>query len=230
MYVISISKLKSRRLDKIRWLYQQGIINESVWLAGGALRTLVDPKETIVDYDLFFKYDVREHQSMDAFWHKHLTNVTETREALTKLGFKLTFECPEGKMYTYEKSICSVCGTVEIDAGYQHTLHIFCKQKVQLICEYFYSSPEELLATFDLTPTLFCTDGTRLWCYKSGVNAVKNKQCDLHKLIYPFSTFRRIMKYSNKGYNCQTAINKFISNLIDRTSILTEDEMRIYID
>ncbi len=31
------------------------LVNDRSWLAGGALRSLVDPKEKISDYDMFFR-------------------------------------------------------------------------------------------------------------------------------------------------------------------------------
>lgn len=47
----SVARLRPLAMFLVRGLlYTRGI-----WLAGGALQTLVDPSETINDYDLFFQ-------------------------------------------------------------------------------------------------------------------------------------------------------------------------------
>lgn len=220
MYCFKLVNLDPARLDKVNWILKSGIINKDVWLAGGSLRTLIDSKDTVCDYDIFFKYDVRQHNTIDAYWHKHLDNVKQVREKLNNLGFKCTFECPEGKLYTYQKVVAEGRGIKEVI-------------KVQLVCEHFYQTPEELLSTFDITPCLFATNGEFLWTYKKALIAVRYKRCAIHKLTYPVATFKRILKYSNKGYNVHWAIEDYVrelSNLVLANGILTSDQMRFYID
>jgi hypothetical protein len=220
-----MDRLSLDRTKAIAWILASGIVNEDVWLAGGSLRTLIDPKEEVSDYDLFFKN--QEYFDRDsALINKGL--VRFVKQKLTNLGFKLTFECPEGKLYTYTKPFCSVCKCFVIEEHHMH--HPITNAKVQLICEYFYSSPEELLSTFDLTPCLFATDGTFLYVYKSGIKSVKKKIAELHRLTYPVSSIKRLIKYANKGYNVNAAIVSIVDNLINRTDILATDSMRIYID
>lgn len=61
---------------------------EGLVLAGGALRTFIDPNENIEDYDLFV---------LD-------TNIIQSlHETLVENGYKNVFKCPEGKLYTYKK-------------------------------------------------------------------------------------------------------------------------------
>lgn len=61
------------------------LLSEDVFLAGGALRSLIDGKKP-KDYDLFFT-------GPDA--------IPVTRERLEKHGFELIFECPKGELWTY---------------------------------------------------------------------------------------------------------------------------------
>jgi hypothetical protein len=217
MYCLKLVNLDPARLDKIKWLLDEGIVNHNVWLAGGSLRTLIDPKDKVVDYDLFFKYRHKLTQADER------ATIEETKAKLIKLGFKLIFECPEGKLFSYSKK-------EEIVRSLRKGEIIKKEWKVQLVCEHFYQVPEELLSTFDLTPSLFCTDGTYLWTYKSAVKGVKRKTCDLHKLTYPVATFKRIIKYANKGYNVNPVINSFVSNLNESQRILDDESMRVYID
>jgi hypothetical protein len=216
MLLLKLNKLKSERFRKIDYILATGLINEDVWLAGGSLRTLIDQNETICDYDLFFKDSINTILNYG--------KLNKTRNKLEILGFKLTFECPEGKLYTYTKNICPD----RIWVGNEVSTII----KVQLITEHFYSSPEELLSTFDLSPTYFCTDGEWLWTNKTAIKSVKKKVCSLLKLSYPISsTFKRIIKYYEKGYSCLPAIETYMSNLLDSNRIqYTEETTRRYID
>lgn len=223
MYRLKLVNLDPARLEKIKWLLDTGIVNENVWLAGGALRTVIDPKDEIVDYDLFFK---RQSKDIEG---KEYNKVPEVRDKLIRLGFRCTFECPEGKLYTYQKEVCRTCpdGQVTMEIC-KSTLTTY---KVQLVTEHFYNYPEELLATFDLTPSLFCTDGEFLWTTKKAIQSVKKKVAYLHKLTYPVSTFKRIMKYQKKGYSVLPAIQSYVSNLLESSSIqYTDESMRVYID
>jgi hypothetical protein len=216
MLLLKLNKLKAERFRKIDYILATGLINEDVWLAGGSLRTLIDQNETICDYDLFFKDSINTILNYG--------KLNKTRNKLEILGFKLTFECPEGKLYTYTKNICPD----RIWVGNEVSTII----KVQLITEHFYSSPEELLSTFDLSPTYFCTDGEWLWTNKTAIKSVKKKVCSLLKLSYPISsTFKRIIKYYEKGYSCLPAIETYMSNLLDSNRIqYTEETTRRYID
>ncbi len=224
MLLVKLINLDPARLDKIAWILASGLINKDVWLAGGALRTLIDQNETICDYDLFFREVNTPHKS----------NVRIVQEKLIKLGFKLTYECPEGKLYTYEKkNYCTICNTEVRDFSHSPcwSSNKVKDLKVQLITEHFYSSPEELLSTFDLSPTYFCTNGEYLWTSRQAIRSVKKKVCSLLKLSYPVSTFNRIIKYCGKGYSCLPAIETYVGNLLDSNrEVFTSESMRRYID
>lgn len=211
MLLVKLNNLRPNRFKSdMLWILAK-LINKDVWLAGGALRTLIDQNETICDYDLFFR-DVNKFITSG-----HPRAIPEVQDKLIRLGFKLTYQCPEGKLYSYQKKLSNDF----VDNTY----------KVQLITEHFYSSPEELLSTFDLSPTYFCTDGEYLWTSRQAIRSVKKKVCSLLKLSYPVSTFNRIIKYYGKGYSCLPAIETYVGNLLDSNRIqYTEETMRRYID
>ncbi len=211
MLLVKLNNLRPNRFKSdMLWILAK-LINKDVWLAGGALRTLIDQNETICDYDLFFS---RNKISME-------NGIVSTKYKLEELGFKLTYECPEGKLYTYTLYQKNIYG--EDTDVYFH--------KVQLITEHFYSSPEELLSSFDLSPTYFCTDGEYLWTSREAIKSVKKKVCSLLKLSYPVSTFNRIIKYYGKGYSCLPAIETYVGSLLDSNrEVFTSESMRRYID
>ena len=84
-----IGCLKSRRVDTVREVLDLNILSPSAWLAGGALRTLIDSEDVINDYDLFFQ----NAESSIAVKNKLLT-----------AGFDCIYECPNGFLFTYRKN------------------------------------------------------------------------------------------------------------------------------
>lgn len=63
------------------------LCKNDIVLAGGALRKLVDPKDEVMDYDLF---RIGER----SFY--------EGEKTLLKLGYSRTFSCPTGKLESYK--------------------------------------------------------------------------------------------------------------------------------
>ena len=63
------------------------LINNQVWLAGGAIRSAI-AREPISDYDLFFSNSLTAGQ---------------TTLKLEDLGAEIIFKCPQGKLTTYKK-------------------------------------------------------------------------------------------------------------------------------
>lgn len=83
MIKLSLEKIDAnKRLDP----FILSLLNDKIWLAGGALRSAYNKTEDIVDYDLFF--------SSKQF-------VEPTKQKLEQKGYKKIFECPEGKLTTY---------------------------------------------------------------------------------------------------------------------------------
>ena len=62
------------------------LVKGGVILAGGALRSLVDCCDEIMDYDLF----VLDHNL-----------ISQLQSNITKGGFKKVFECPKGELFTF---------------------------------------------------------------------------------------------------------------------------------
>lgn len=177
-----------------------GLIDNTTMLAGGALRSLFD-YGVISDFDLFFKYPT-------AAWI--------AKDRLLAENFKVTFQCPEGKLTTLKKEPC-----YEIPAG----------MKVQLITERWYYDPKELIDTFDINACRMAYDGQNITtCYSSIRDATK-KKINLHAVSYPAATMKRIAKYIQKGYTLQNgAVDTFINTVYDAGLEHRELDRRFYID
>lgn len=84
------SKLKSKRFAKISDDVFDLIETGKVFLAGGALRTLIDPDDEVCDYDLYFK---------------NLDDVDLIKNILEEdKQYNLYYQCPEGKLFCYKTS------------------------------------------------------------------------------------------------------------------------------
>lgn len=62
------------------------VLGNGVILAGGALRSLVNPEEELCDYDLFFT---------------DTSKINSVQQHLTNKGYSLIFQCPKGELSTY---------------------------------------------------------------------------------------------------------------------------------
>ena len=88
--MIKTRNLKNWRFNAIRSFITYGFLRDNVVLAGGSLRTFVDPKDQVQDFDLFFLGE-------------------ETREIKDKLedeikakGGKKSFQCKEDELRSFE--------------------------------------------------------------------------------------------------------------------------------
>jgi hypothetical protein len=87
MNTFKLSSLSKRIVPDMEKFLSYQLLNDDVYFAGGALRTLIDKDDKIEDFDLFFK-------SRDA--------LDKTAEQLVSLDAKNTYKCPEGKLFTYK--------------------------------------------------------------------------------------------------------------------------------
>ena len=141
--------------------------------------------------------------------------VDDVRDKLEVAGYELVFECPEGKLFTY--------AFIKDDGS---------KIKVQLILETM-GSPESVIDTFDFTACCAAYDGTTLFLNPRFVRDVKKKSLELHTLTFPVATLKRMIKYSNKGYNVNEAARSIVDTI--QTVLLgggffDDDDLRVYID
>src|SRR5262245_2893301 len=105
-YPLSIYK-ETSKLNYLKKFLNLGIVNENVILAGGSLQPLFLPNEKVADYDIYFsiEYPAILSEEFEGWNPKtELTNlVQDTRNKLVEKGFKETFACPQGSLYSYVK-------------------------------------------------------------------------------------------------------------------------------
>jgi hypothetical protein len=170
------------------------ILNDSTYLAGGAFRHLFNKEDSISDFDIFFQ-NLRKRQ--------------EVQRKLVAVGAIKTFECPEGKLYSY-----SINGT-----------------KVQLITDRSYATPDDLLEVFDINACRFCLYQDAFYTDRTAIDDVKNKRITFNKVDYPIATMKRIAKYIDKGYYVPTvSYEEFVLDIYEKGIRGDVIDTRFYID
>lgn len=86
--------------------------------------------------------------------------------------------------------------------------------KIQLIRFAYYKTAEQVIDSFDFTICQFVFDGMTLTCGDYSLWDLARKRLAIHKVTYPLSTMRRVLKYTNQGFTacsgCLTALLKAI--------------------
>ena len=202
-------KLASSRVigcKNLKRFIRLNLVNAECWLAGGALRTVLDETDIIQDYDLFFKNQLAAKR---------------TELKLEDLGAKVIFKCPQGKLTTLKLP----ASLAKLDPHEITSTDDY--MKIQLVTENYYSSVENLLNQFDVTPCRFAYDGTGLYAFYSSIRDVKKKRLGIHAVPFPMATMRRIEKYINKGYKLtRQGIERFVTQISETETI----NGRFYID
>jgi hypothetical protein len=84
-----VNKLKQSRFHNVDDFVWDLLETGKVFLAGGALRTIIDPEDTVCDYDLFFY---------------NLDDVNAIKDMIMEYDFNLYYSCPENKLFSYIRS------------------------------------------------------------------------------------------------------------------------------
>lgn len=179
------------------------------WLAGGALRGLVDKQDKLVDFDLFFSNAIR---------------ATEVAQDLEARGFQMVFCCPQGELTTY-------IGPLPEPDFDNFILSDGRRMKVQLVTKNFYKDAETLLDAFDIDACRFAYDGVNVYADRAAICSVKKREVTLHNVTHPNATFKRMMKYRDKGYKVTNeAVDFFTQSVYDMGMNNVNLQKQFYVD
>ena len=125
---------------------------------------------------------------------------------------KTTFECPEGKLTTFQHNSLG---------------------KIQLINARTYESIEELFRVFDFHVCQFAlyreNFETKLATNRLAIRSVKKKVLTLNNVTYPVATMNRLYKYQQYGFNAFHLKKEFMS-IVASTQWTEEELEKVYID
>lgn len=176
---------------------------DGIYLAGGLLRTLMNPNEEFspekTDVDLFFRDDIARMECQ-----QYLETFTE---------YHKIYQCPENKLATY----------VYLNGEEP-------KWKIQLVTVDYYPNLESVIGSFDFTVTMFATDGENFVYGDTSIQDTLDKHLVWNKITYPASSLRRMMKYARKGYWMREEdYQEFVSKVWAHDGWII-DEKVVYVD
>ncbi len=172
------------------------------YLAGGALRGGFTKKD---QKDVVKDFDI---------FFKDEKQCINFEEQLLKLKYKEIFRCPENKLVTY---------SLPIDED------VFIK--VQCIKEFYYTSIQECINTFDIFACVLGYYQGYVYTYRDAIRAIRRQRITFNEVMFPAATLGRIIKYSKKGYSfLPNAKQDFVQRIYDRGVNGEELNTRVYID
>jgi len=194
------TKTAFARLPLFTALTQRGISNrllssltaglpKGAYLGGGFLTSLIQEDEKANDIDLFFR-DEKAFLATYKLFAEGVPNKTrkdrkENSDLWAFNGWRISSDTLPG-----------ADGSKQRFVKFEHdTL-----PPVQLIKLVWYACAEHVIDSFDLTMAQFATDGEDLVFNPISFLDIARKRIVLHRMQFPASTLRRIVKYTGKGY------------------------------
>lgn len=106
------------------------------------------------------------------------------------------------------------------------------RPEIQVMKMAWYESAEHVIDTFDLTISQIATDGEFIYMNPLTPMDLASKKLVLHRMQFPASTIRRIIKYANKGYYaCPGSLVNISKNIQEWTKKVDIDEENfVYLD
>lgn len=152
-------------------------------VAGGSVANAVMGEDKASDIDIFFTSDEAFENT-----YKLLTNPPTEEDAWAVRGYscKHTWEqlCAEGKQMRFVK--------------FEH------KDKdrlpIQLIKMVWFNEAEDVIDSFDFTVTQFAVFNETFVFNPMALMDLYKKRINVHKLQFPATALRRLIKYTNKGF------------------------------
>lgn len=189
----SLRDLDERGLDVEFLCKLLDVLPHGCFVAGGAIESIYRGEKP-KDYDVYFSGPVDYRQLIDIINASNLPNPVESLEFFR--GYKLSrtmeeLEKPENKNIRFIDVTCEG------------------KPKIQLITAMMYESPEHAIDTFDFTAAMGAAVPHRSLEDRSQHEIIMHpmmpldvarKRLVLHRMTFPASTMRRMIKYTHKGY------------------------------
>lgn len=171
--------IENRLLDNLIDSLPDGVI-----IAGGFLTSVISEEDKSKDIDLFF---TSEQAFRDTVTLLTLSPSEHKEDGSWSLnGYKIK----GGEMPDLDK------------LGEQRYL-VFehpSRPALQLLRMVWYDSPEHVIDTFDLTIAQFAATRAGLVYNPTAFLDLARKRIVLHRMQFPASTLRRVIKYAHKGY------------------------------
>lgn len=159
---------------------------EGAIIAGGFMTSLMQEDKHAQDVDFFFTSNEGFEKTCEMFLSPPVDE-----EAWAYQGYKLA---EDFDIESFNKSK----GHITRFLKFVHPTRL----PVQLVKLVWYDSPEHVIDSFDFTIAQFAADCNHLYTNPLSVFDLARKRLVLHRIQFPASTLRRLIKYTSKGYYC----------------------------
>lgn len=201
------------------WAEKLELHPKHCWVAGGFFERILNGQKPN-DVDLFFPNFNKFKEQFELMSDRRMKKPFMVGQKYGEEGKVPYDDWKKAEAYIVAKE----CRFVEAE---------FDGVKCQLIKAWFNPTPADTIDRFDLTVSQFAFDGENIIFNPLALNDVLSKKLVLHRLHLPTSTFRRIMKYKERGYEvCGGFIVQFMKNsvLVGSKNPQTLEQTYLYVD
>lgn len=163
------------------------------WVCGGAVRRTVQNVALDSDIDLFFKDE------------------PQYNDTLSRLKSSLNFKRVD-ETQIFRENVSPVTNVfVEF---HDKEKDVKREMKVQLIRMAYYPTIDDVLDSFDFTIAQFGYDGADIVSGPYSLYDLARKRLAVHKVTFPVSNMRRLIKYANQGfYACNGCLSELAKGI-----------------
>jgi hypothetical protein len=196
------------KADDVRSILEY--LPSDVYLAGGSVASAIAGNDLAKDIDLFFK-DGHAFEAM----YKLLENPPMEEGAWALRGYTANHTLQE---IMNDKSLRYVqWKNTDPD-----------KRPIQMIKMVWFEACSDVIDSFDFTVTQFCMTKDLLVFNPAGLMDLFAKRLSVHKMQFPATTLRRLIKYSNKGFTANPSILLEIATHIKNSAELKDPYLDAY--
>lgn len=164
-------------------------------LRGGFMTAILSEEKDSKDIDFFFT----SQKAFDDVVSLLNRPTTEDKEAWAYSGYKCKTSIPDPNKPNNTRYLI-----------FEHPA----RPAIQLLKMVWYESAEHVIDTFDLSVCQFAVDNKLFYYNPISFVDLSRKRIVLHRMQFPASTLRRIIKYSKKGfYACPGSLGKICEEI-----------------
>jgi len=187
---VRLSALHERGIENNLFKALITYLPEGVYIAGGFMTSLLQDDKNAKDIDLFCNSEkaFKEVCNLILSPPEKKENDPDGDLAWAWRGYTTTTDI--GKFNEHNESVRFLKFT-----------HVGGKRpEIQVMKMSWYDNAEHVIDTFDLTIAQIATDGEFIYLHPLTQLDLAKKRLVLHRMQFPASTIRRIIKYASKGY------------------------------
>lgn len=225
---VSLETIEKRNISNRLLTSLSLALPDGAIIGGGFMTSFMAEDKQASDIDIFFTSEEAFGKTLRTFLDPTSIDGYDEQEHWAVNGYKLDEASQkniivEEILDTTHYKIVKTCRFVK----FVHPTRL----PIQLIKLAWYADAEAVIDSFDLTVAQFALDVKTCEIVANPLSYMDlaRKRLVLHRMQFPSSTLRRIIKYSGKGYYaCPGALNNIVKEIAQ--NIEKEDGKYVYVD